>query len=96
MIVGGRDASSIPEKLESVVVVSGKPPPPPAVEFEKLRYPANQRQAQRSGCARVAVVMRACARALVPDPGLNLCLAGEAVATHRLRRWPAKKILEER
>ena len=40
--------------------------------------------------------MRACARTLVPDPGLDACLAGEAVATHRLRRWPAKKILEER
>ena len=96
MIVGRRDAFSFPEKLGSVMVVSEKHPPPPAVDFDDLRYPANQRQAHRSGCVRVDVVMRACTRALVPDPELDLCLAGETIAIHRLRRWPAKNILEER
>ena len=100
MIEGRIDAFSFPEMYGDVGVgrdvVSGKHPPPPAVDFDDLRYPANQRQAQRSGCVRVDVVMRACARALVPDPELDLCLAGETIATHRLRRWPAKNILEER
>ena len=37
VIVGSRDASSFPEKLGSVMVVSVKPPPPPAVDDDYLR-----------------------------------------------------------
>ena len=56
MIVGSRDASSFPEKLGSVMVVSGKPPPPPAVDDDDL---------QPARGATLGVRMGGCGNALI-------------------------------